>query len=181
MITDPLQLRQMAEAKERENFRFRDFLKHRTGLSSEEVDKLVIEISERVWRTIDCTTCGNCCRQLVPTLSAEEGQQLAQHLGLGNAEFTSRFLQPGESGEENPWAFRACPCPFLEEKRCTVYDFRPADCRDYPYLDSPDFAARTLSMLGRLSVCPAVFEVWEQLKRATGFRHRPTSRWHPPI
>lgn len=31
---------------------------------------------------------------------------------------------------------------------------------------------RTLAIIGRLSECPAVFEVWEQLKVATGFRHR---------
>jgi hypothetical protein len=45
-------------------------------------------------------------------------------------------------------------------------------CRDYPYLDKPEFTFRTLSMIGRLSECPAVFEVWEQLKVATGFRRR---------
>jgi hypothetical protein len=45
-----------------------------------------------------------------------------------------------------------------------------------PYLDTlalhkPDFTARTLSMIGRLSECPIVFEVGDELKKATGFRH----------
>jgi hypothetical protein len=30
-------------------------------------------------------------------------------------------------------------------------------------------------MIGRLSECPTVFEVWEELKKATGFRHHSRS------
>ncbi len=172
MITDPLQLRHAAEAKEPENFRFRDFLKHRTKLASEGIDALVSEISARVWRSIDCTQCGNCCRHVVPTLNQDEVQRLAAHLGSSETEFTQKYLQPGEAGDDNPWAIRDCPCPFLKDKRCTVYGLRPANCRDYPYLDKPGLTTRTLSMMGRLSDCPAVFEVWEQLKRATGFNRR---------
>jgi Fe-S-cluster containining protein len=68
---------------------------------------------------------------------------------------------------------RERPCPFLKDNRCAVYEYRPANCRDYPYLYKPDFTARTLSMIGRLAECPAVFEAWEELKRAAGFRYRP--------
>jgi Fe-S-cluster containining protein len=66
---------------------------------------------------------------------------------------------------------RERPCPFLKDKRCGVYEQRPASCRNYPSLDRREFSARTLGMIGRLSECPVVFEVWEELKRATGF-HR---------
>ena len=61
--------------------------------------------------------------------------------------------------------------PFLKDNCCAVYEHRPANCRDYPYVHKPVFTARTFSMIGRLSECPIVFEVWEELKKATGFRH----------
>jgi uncharacterized protein len=173
MTPDPVKLRQMAEAKLDENFTFRDFLKHHTRLSSEELDEVVFEIAERVWKRTDCTACANCCRVVAPTLSENDVERLARHLGMNSSEFASKYLKQVESTDDNPWIMRERPCPFLKDNRCAVYEYRPANCRDYPYLDKPDFTARTLSMIGRLSECPAVFEVWEELKRATGFRHRP--------
>jgi len=172
MTPDPLNLPQLSEAKADANFAFRDFLKHRTRLSSKAVDRLVFEIAERVWKRIDCTTCGNCCRVVAPTLSEDDVQRLAGHLGILGPELVSKYLKPTESGEDHHWIMDERPCPFLKDNRCTVYEYRPANCRDYPYLHKPDFTFRTLSMVGRLSECPIVFEVWEELKRATGFRHR---------
>ena len=91
---------------------------------------------------------------------------------MSSPELVSKYLKPTESGEDNPWIMGERPCPFLKDNRCTVYEHRPANCRDYPYLHKPDFTHRTLSMIGRLSECPIVFEVWEELKRETGFRYR---------
>ena len=173
MTPDPVKLRQMAEAGADANFKFRDFLKHRTRLSSKEVDNLVFEIAERVWKRTDCTGCANCCRVVAPTLSENDVERLASHLGMNSFEFASKYLKQAESAADSPWVMRERPCPFLKDNRCSVYEHRPATCGGYPYLDKPDFTARTLSMIGRLSECPAVFEVWEELKRATGFRHRP--------
>ena len=173
MTPDPVNLRQMAEAGADRNFKFRDFLKHRTSLSSEELGDLVFEIAERVWKRTDCTTCANCCREVSPTLSENDVERLARHLGMNSSEFASKYLKQSESGEDFPWIMRERPCPLLKDNRCAIYEYRPANCRDYPYLDKPGFTARTLSMIGRLPECPVVFEVWEELKRATGFRHRP--------
>ena len=173
MTPDPVKLRQMAEAGADGNFKFRDFLKHRTHLSSRDVDNLVFEIAEKVWKKTDCTTCGNCCREVVPTLSESEVERLATHLEMTSSDFALKYLNRAESTEDNPWIIREHPCPFLKDNRCSVYDHRPANCRDYPYLHKPDFTARSLSMIGRLSECPAVFEAWEELKQATCYRHHP--------
>jgi uncharacterized protein len=172
-------LQQMAEARADENFRFRDFLKHRTRLSSEEVDHLVFEIAPGVWKKTDCTACGNCCVVLSPSLGEEDVERLAGHLGMAGSEFKSKYLQPAESAADEPWVMRERPCPFLKDKRCAVYEHRPASCRNYPYLDRPKFTARTLGMIGRLSECPVVFEVWEKLKHTTRFRSRSTRRDTP--
>src|SRR5436190_1783777 len=63
-MIDPVKLPQLAEARAAENFEFRQFLKHHPRLRSEQVDGLVFRISEQVWKGIDCTTCGNCCREV---------------------------------------------------------------------------------------------------------------------
>jgi len=170
MTPHPADLRRMAEAGAARNYKFRDFLKHRTRLASEEVDRLVFEITERVRKKIDCTACANCCREVSPTLSESEVERLAAHLGISSPEFAAQYLTRADGAADNPWMMRERPCAFLADNRCTVYEQRPANCRDYPYLHKPDFTTRTLSMIGRLSECPIVFEVWEELKRATGFR-----------
>jgi len=171
-MIDPKQLPEMAESQAEEDFEFRDFLKHHPKLNSNRVDQLVFGISARVWKTIDCTTCGNCCRTVSPTLKEDEVARLACHLGVSSSDLASKHLKLAESGKEAPWIMRGCPCPFLRDNRCTVYEHRPGNCHDYPYLEKPNFTSRTLAMIGRLSECPAVFEVWEQLKVATGFRLR---------
>jgi len=171
-MLDPSKLPQMAEARTGENFDFRNFLKHHPRLNSAAVDRLVFGISERGWKAIDCTACGNCCRAVSPMLNENDVKRMACTVGMTCSEFASKHLKPAESGEDSPWIMRERPCSFLRGNRCTVYERRPANCRDYPYLDKPDFTSRTLAMIGRLSECPAVFEVWEQLKVATGFRHR---------
>jgi Fe-S-cluster containining protein len=105
-----------------------------------------------------------------PTLSEGDVEPLATHLGMGHTEFESKYLARADSTSDNPWLMRERPCLFLKDNCCTVYEHRPANCRDYPYLHKPEFTARALSMIGRLSECPIVFEVWEELKKATGFR-----------
>ena len=180
MTPDPVNLRQMAEAGADGNFKFRDFLKHRTNLSSKEVDQLVFEISERVWKRIDCTACANCCRVATPAFTEKDIERLATHLGMTNSEFAAKYLKEADGAADSLPLMRERPCRFLKDNRCSVYEHRPDSCRGYPFLDKPNFTARTLGMIGRLSECPAVFEVWEELKRATGFRHSPRQARQTP-
>ena len=51
-----IQIRKLAERKEDENLRFRQFLKNRCNLESDEIDGRVFETTRRVWTGIDCTS-----------------------------------------------------------------------------------------------------------------------------
>ena len=168
-------LRERAKGLEEENFRFRAFLKHHIGLPSKEVDGLVFASAEKVWTRIDCTACANCCRELTPEFTEKDVARLAAHLGMNESEFTSKYLTRAKSRNESQPVMRELPCPFLKDNLCSVYEHRPTACRGYPYLDKSDVISRTLSMIGRTAECPAVFEVWEELKKATGFRRRARS------
>ena len=175
MPPDLVQLRTLAQQKEDENWRFRQFLKTRCNLESHELDQRVFETTRRVWAGIDCTTCANCCREVKPTFSEDEVNRLSQRLAIAPQQFIDTYLEPTEPRDENPWQTRTTPCPFLKDNRCSVYDDRPGDCQGYPYLYEPGFAHRTMGMISRTHTCPIVYEVMEELKKSFGFllRRRP--------
>ena len=170
MSFDLVQIRQQAQEKEDENWKFRQFLKGRRNLK--EIDARVFALTERVWGGIDCTTCANCCREVKPELSEEEVERLACRLTMTRQQFIDTYLQRSEPGDDNPWTTRSTPCPFLKDNLCSVYEDRPADCSGYPYLYEPEFVSRTLGMIERTFTCPIVYEVMEELKKLTGFRRR---------
>jgi hypothetical protein len=171
MTVDLAQIRALAERKEEENRRFRQFVKFGCKLDSDEMDKQVWETTRRVWARIDCTACANCCREVKPTFSEEEVSRLAARLGTTPPQFIDTYLEPNGDGD-NPWQTRTSPCPFLKDNRCSVYEDRPADCKGYPYLYESEFSSRTMGMIERTCTCPIVFEVIEALKQSWGFTRR---------
>jgi Fe-S-cluster containining protein len=170
MAVDLVQLRTLAEAKEDENWRFRSFLKGQCN--SAKVDRTVFETTRRVWAGIDCTSCANCCRQVKPSFSEEEVERLARRFKMERQRFIDEYLERTEALSENPWQTRTLPCPFLQGNLCSVYEDRPADCSEYPYLYKPHLATRTIAMLARIPTCPIVYEVVEDLKKSLGFFRR---------
>jgi Fe-S-cluster containining protein len=52
----------------------------------------------------------------------------------------------------------------LLENRCTVYEFRPEDCRSFPHLHKDEFVFRLIQAVQNCSICPIVFHVFERLK-----------------
>jgi Fe-S-cluster containining protein len=169
---DLVQIRQQAEKKEDENYRFRQFLKFKCNLEPEEIDEHVFAATRRVWAGIDCTQCANCCREVHPTFSEEEVNRLARRLDITRERFIETYLQRSEPYDDNPWTTRTTPCPFLKDNLCSVYEDRPADCSGYPYLYEPEFISRTMGMIRRTFTCPIVYEVMEELKKSLGFLRR---------
>lgn len=171
MDITPQNVQGLAGQKDEENFRFRRFLKA-SPLSVEQLDKLVVQTTNEVWAKVDCTACGNCCKEVGPVLNQADVERLATRLGMTVEAFIAVYLKPEEDPDEaGPrWEMRVRSCPLLlEDNRCSVYEDRPASCRRYPYLHEPDFVFRMLGMVERTSTCPIVFEVLERLKDSTGF------------
>ena len=155
-------VRELAEAKEDQNWRFRTFIKG-VDLSVKELDSIAHRHYKDIARRIDCSTCANCCKEVSPKLSEADVTRLASCLGISFSELTAAHLRPTEDGDA--YCFRQKPCPFLQNNRCTVYDARPDDCRSFPHLHKDEFVFRLIQVVNNCSVCPIVYNVFERLKK----------------
>jgi Fe-S-cluster containining protein len=58
------------------------------------------------------------------------------------------------------------PCTFLDsDNTCFIYDVRPKACSEYPHTNRRKFIQITNLTLKNTEVCPAVFNIVEELKK----------------
>jgi uncharacterized protein len=164
--TNLTRIRVSSRKKEHENWEFRAFLKGKC--SSERLDSLVHRLYQEISAAIDCTTCGNCCREILPVLDEEDIERFAQGLGISSKELSDEYVVK----DEEAFTFNQVPCPFLHEKRCANYEARPKDCGSYPHLHKEDMVSRLMGVVENYSICPIVFNVYEALKRELWSKRR---------
>ena len=156
-------IQRAARRNERDDLRFRNFLKTQLDLSNEKLDAVVKETTASVWGQIDCLTCGHCCKSLQIEVDDKDIQRLSVRLGMSIAQFNKKYVKLAEDHVKH---FAATPCTFLgPDNRCAVYEDRPQSCRDFPYLDNSHFRSRSIIMMENTAVCPIVYNVWQALKR----------------
>ena len=83
----------------------------------------------------ECTGCGHCCTggDGHVWVDLEEIRTLADSLSLSINDFGRRYLR--RVGQRYALLERASggDCVFLREKRCSVYEARPRQCRTFPF------------------------------------------------
>ena len=163
---DIRRIQKLAKQKEDENWDFRSYLKRH--VDGELLDQVTHELYDRIAGRIDCTACGNCCKQLTVELSPKDIGRLAQALELTPEQFSAQYLTTCEDFEG--LVFKDRPCPFLKNNRCIHYSRRPALCVSYPHLQKKDVLFRLMNVVGNCDVCPIVFHVYEGLKVKFRFR-----------
>ncbi len=89
--------------------------------------------------TYDCFDCpGYCCSYPVIVLTKRDVTRLAKHLGQDIETVEKRYTRKAHGYKRvmrrKPDAHYARICHFfdLEERRCTIYNGRPAICRQFP-------------------------------------------------
>jgi len=171
LIRDIPLIQRYSRHNEAEDFNFRAFLKGDLDLSNKQLDAVVQETTDEVWKQIDCLTCGHCCRTLQIVVDDKDIQRLAPHKQMTPRQFAQQYVGVDEHQTQY---LKSTPCIFLGEgNRCAVYKDRPQACQDFPYLHAKDFRSRTFMMIDNNAVCPIVFNVWQQLKDRLRFRRRP--------
>lgn len=171
MVTNILEIRKILTDNKQMNQLFIEFL-NRFGTESpwahsQLLSRLSVKFSEKV----DCTKCGNCCHHITIHLYGEDRRRLAKHLGMSEKDFMDMHMKKTNEG----WAFYDVQCPFLQEKKCSVYAERPTVCRRFPFLNLEvmDMDGKAFmkgeSILGLANRCPIVYNVFEELKVLSGF------------
>ncbi|MDR3718835.1 MAG: YkgJ family cysteine cluster protein [Bryobacteraceae bacterium] len=167
MVTDPDQVRRLAESKEAENLHFRRHL-HAHHVPVEPFQILAHEIE----RQIDCTQCANCCRRMIVELTPSEIEVIAAHLCVPVQEVMRKHIDP-EPGDSYHKILRTGHggCTFLDGSRCSIYEARPAACRDFPHVSPGQhtLGARMESVCRHSSVCPILYNALEAYKAHVGY------------
>jgi Fe-S-cluster containining protein len=102
----------------------------------------------------ECQGEGKCCASRgeygYVYLSFNDRRRLAAHFGITATEFTIRYTQKEDGLYQLKYAGR--DCPFFADKRCSVYEARPWQCRTWPFW--PENMNRTVWESEVASYCP---------------------------
>jgi len=161
--TNLIEIKKIAEEKELENDRFRIFLKQQDG---NKIDLIVHNLNDQVTSLIDCTQCGNCCKSLMINVTTEEATSLAAHLQISVATAKEKYIEESSEGQ---LIINTIPCHFLSGSKCSIYEQRFTECREFPHLHKPHFTGRLFGTLMYYEMCPIIFNVIENLKTELHF------------
>lgn len=151
---------------EQENEAFRGFLK---AQDPAEVDLRVFRIQEQVTAQTDCTACGNCCRTLMINVEPEELEPISNRLQMSVSEIKSRFIEESSQGQ---LIINTIPCHFLEDSKCTVYESRFTECREFPHLHKKGFTNRLFGIFMHYERCAIISGTIERLKQEYSFQEK---------
>ncbi len=127
------------------------------------LDDVTHRAHDETFEKIDCLTCANCCKTTSPTFYEHDIDRLAKHLRIKPSAFIEKYLLKDDVGD---YVLKSAPCPFLDyENYCTVYESRPTACREYPHTNRKRFYQILDLSLKNTEICPAVVDVFEQLKK----------------
>ncbi len=157
---------QEAIERENENMAFRTFLKSKDG---KQVDRKMQPIAAHYTESIDCTKCGNCCKNIMISVDEKEVSIIARALNEDTVACKQKYFE--SSNESDAILISAIPCHFLKNNKCAIYQSRPSACASFPHVELPDFTSRLYSMIDGYGVCPIIYHCMEELKSEYRFRH----------
>lgn len=133
------------------------FLKRLDEKVPDDLDTLVTEENSKVWQDVSCLTCANCCKTMTPTWTRSDIKRTADHLGISPREFRERWLYKEE--ESGDWVNKTTPCQFLDTttNMCTVYEWRPRDCSEFPHHHKRPFDLYNDMLITNIEYCPASY------------------------
>lgn len=139
------------------------FLKKLKQQNPRKLDAAFHELHENVFEEIDCLTCANCCKTTSPIFKQKDIELLAKKLKYSPSDFIQKYLHVDADGD---YVLNNSPCPFLDDENyCTVYEYRPKACREYPHTNRKKMFQLLDLTYKNTMVCPAVFEIVERLKQ----------------
>jgi Fe-S-cluster containining protein len=128
------------------------------------LDLLMQELHDNEFEQTDCLTCANCCKTTSPIFTDKDVLRISKHLRMKEHQFISTHLQ---RDEDDFLVLKQAPCTFLDasDNTCIIYDVRPKACSEYPHTNRKRFVQLTHLTLQNTEVCPAAFNIIEELKK----------------
>ncbi|MGB2412890.1 MAG: YkgJ family cysteine cluster protein [Schleiferiaceae bacterium] len=150
----------LARSKRKENKKFFSRLSKQDG---KKLNAQFHAMHEEVFAETDCLKCARCCRATGPLLTKQDIQRISKKQGMKQADFEKQYLRVDEDGD---WVMKSLPCPFLElaTNKCTIYEYAPKACRQYPHTDHPNMKSILGLTQTNVRHCPAVYEMIERMK-----------------
>jgi len=141
--------------KKRKEYRKR--LLHLKKKRPKQINERFNLLHEDEFETMDCLKCANCCKTTSPIFRNVDIKRLAKHLKMKVGAFTEKYLK---LDEDNDYVLKTAPCSFLnKDNTCSVYDFRPLACREYPHTDRKNVLQIIDLTINNTEVCPAVARI----------------------
>ena len=164
-MIDIKELKQLANKKEDENYRFRRYLKNHAD--EEELDRQFKKLHEKYFKIYDCKKCRNCCKEIGISMSEEELDKICNYLKLDK----EKYIEKNLINNYGEYSFKDIKCKFLDEcNNCQIENCLPITCKEYPYTNKEERLFSLLGVVANASVCPVVFEILEELKHEYHFR-----------
>lgn len=154
-------LPKLAKEKNSENKKYFAKLKRK---KPKKLDVLMQQLHDKEFNKTDCLTCANCCKTTSPIITERDITRISKSLRLKETTFINQYLQLDTDGL---YMFNQTPCPFLNtnDNMCFIYDIRPKACREYPHTNRKRFTQITNITLKNIEICPATFQIIEELKK----------------
>jgi len=133
------------------------------------LDYLMQDLHDAEFSRTDCLECANCCKTTGPLFTNADIDRIAKYLRLKRHKFIENYLRVDE---DNDLVLQSLPCAFLDEQNyCSIYEVRPKACREFPHTDRKKFHQIGHHTLKNVAICPAAFNIVEEMKRNIGGKH----------
>jgi Fe-S-cluster containining protein len=127
------------------------------------LDSLMLELHDAEFERTDCLSCANCCKTTGPLFTDKDVERISKHFRMKPQRFIETYLQVDE---DNDYVLQGVPCTFLgTDNYCSIYDVRPKACREFPHTNRKKFQQISSLTLKNVAVCPAAFNIVEEMKR----------------
>jgi len=128
---------------------------------NKKIDTLFNDADNSVFKKIDCLTCAYCCKNVGPLFTNKDIQRISKIMKLSPGNFVNRYLK---IDEDEDYVLKNIPCDFLlEDNYCSIYEFRPKACREYPHTQMKNQKKMLNLNLKNCEYCPAVNEIFNKI------------------
>ncbi len=143
--------------------RVKNAFKKVKSIRKKELDGVFQKAHDKVFKSIDCLDCANCCKTTSPIFRDVDIEKISKHLRIKQINFVNCYLRVDEDGD---YVLKSSPCSFLnDDNTCSIYEFRPLACKGYPHTNRKNMHQIIDLTKKNTEICPAVCKVIDEISK----------------